>query len=203
MIVILAGLAAGWAVWFWIPIAGLSRLNPPSRSWVRVRSAWEARAGLRLRGRWRKRQALASRASVPGVCELLAVSLQAGAPPRLALAQVARGVSDPPKKQLLGVLNRIALGIDEPEAWLSLGDAPGYRRVARDIARSIRHGTVLAELLQRHAREARSDAQAAALARARVAGVRSVIPLVVCFLPAFLLVGVVPMLASTFLEILG
>ena len=68
--------------------------------------------------------------------------------------------------------------------------------VARDVARSAKSGTSLVEVLQAHSDEARLVAEEVALQRARTAGVRSVVPLVACFLPAFVLVGVVPIIAG-------
>ena len=47
------------------------------------------------------------------------------------------------------------------------------------------------------------SALAAAQARARRAGVSSVMPLMVCFLPAFLLIGVVPIIAGAALHLFG
>ncbi|MFV0452621.1 MAG: type II secretion system F family protein [Propioniciclava sp.] len=203
----LAAVAAAVAVWFWIPPSPLVRLaatpGQPGPGVVMTHlDRWRAVVRNRPRGR-RGSRGRASVASVPHTCELLAVCLQAGAPPRTALSQVARVLAGPPRENLQRVLHRIDLGVDEADAWLVLAEAPGYERVARDIARSVRHGAALADLLRRHADAARADAQSAALARARVAGVKSVVPLVVCFLPAFLLVGVVPILATTFATVLG
>jgi len=94
------------------------------------------------------------------------------------------------------VRGRLELGVDEAQAWAHLGRSPGYRQVARDLARSAHSGLGLAASLRQHAADARRDAQADALVRARSAGVRSVVPLMVCFLPAFLLLGVVPIFGA-------
>lgn len=192
--VVASGLAA-WLAWAPPPLA---RLGPPGERFGRRRVA-ERLTALRTRlppGPRARRRRAELEASVAGVCELLAVSLGAGAPPRVALALVAEACGGAVGEELGRVGRRITLGVEESEAWLGLGEVPGYRGVARDLARAVGHGTGLVGLLRRHAADARADAAAAARARARTAGVHSVVPLMLCFLPSFLLLGVVPMLVS-------
>jgi len=50
--------------------------------------------------------------------------------------------------------------------------------------------------LSGHADDGRQESRDAAVKSARTVGVRSVIPLMVCFLPAFFLIGVVPIVAG-------
>lgn len=193
----LAAAASALAVWWWVPTAPLGRLGSrPSTSW---RTLWVG-ARDRVRTRWPDRaareRAATLRASVPQVCDLLAVCLDAGRPPRSALRVVVGVLDDPVAGELAGVLRRIDLGVDEAEAWLGLRAVPGYASVARDLARSVQRGLGLAALLRQHAVDARKDAAAEALVRARGAGVRSVVPLMLCFLPAFLLLGVVPIFGA-------
>lgn len=219
----LAGLAAACALWFGLSGPALVRLHPSTRLTTRIQN--EARSGsagigrapitsanrqtspkpLRqgfvgaVRSRFNRRPV----PEVSWVCELLALSLEAGSPPRVALAHVAAVTQGPARTALVGVLHHIELGVDEADAWRSLAVVPGFGGMARDIARSLRRGSALAHHLRRHAHQFRQETHARALARARVAGVRSVLPLVVCFLPAFLLVGVVPVLAGSLLALLG
>lgn len=202
---LLAALATGCAVWLHMAGASLVRLNPVAVEEVGAGDRRERGRAIvaSLRARLHRRRGTTARTEVSHLCELLALGLRAGAPPRVALAHVVMVTDAEADDPLAKVLHQIDLGIDEAQAWSELGEAPGFRRVARDVSRSIRHGSVMADLLLRHASEARSDGQARALARARVAGVRSVIPLVTCFLPAFLLVGVVPVLAGTFAQLFG
>lgn len=144
----------------------------------------------------RRGEAAAAREDLADTVELLAVCLAAGAPIRYALEVVAdtRGVAT--TAVLEKVLGLLAVGIPEQQAWLELADDEVWGPVARDVARSARSGTSLVAVLHVHAEEARLLAQEGALKRARTAGVRSVIPLMVCFLPAFVLVGVVPIIAG-------
>lgn len=57
-------------------------------------------------------------------------------------------------------------------------------------------GAALAPSLSRLARDQRRVARSAAAARARAAGIRALAPLGLCFLPAFILLGVVPAIAG-------
>ncbi|WP_072042112.1 type II secretion system F family protein [Nigerium massiliense] len=139
-----------------------------------------------------RRRDRALRGDVAEVCELLAVCLEAGRPTRGAARTVAEAMEGPTRDVLLAVLHQVDLGVAEPQAWASLGEAAGYRTIARDISRSVGSGVGLSVLLRQHAREARRGAEALALVEARKAGVRSIVPLVVCFLPAFFLLGVAP-----------
>jgi len=59
-----------------------------------------------------------------------------------------------------------------------------------------RSGTSLVDCLRVHADEARRRRREQETKRARSVGVKSVQPLALCFLPAFVLIGVVPLVAS-------
>lgn len=193
-----AAVAAALAVWWAVPPPALGRLAP-DRAGARW-AAWWSASLTGLRGALPRRSALAReaelRASVAQVCDLLAVCLDAGRPPRTALRVVCGVVTGPVAEELAAVLQRIDLGVDEAEAWAGLSTVPGYREVGRDLARSVRSGLGLAGLLRQHAVDARKTLASEALVRARAAGVKSVVPLMVCFLPAFIALGVVPLFGS-------
>lgn len=195
---VVAALSAAMAVWWAVPVAGLRRLEPkrgPGAWGVRWRAGWRwARTRSSRRADRERDEAL--RALIPQVCELMAVCLEAGRPPRVAVRLVAGVVPAPADAILTEVLRRIDLGVDEAQAWAALKQAPGYGDIGRDLARSVRSGIGLADLLRQHAREARDRNSAAAIARARTAGVRSVVPLMVCFLPAFMLIGIAPLFGA-------
>lgn len=189
---VLAALTAALAVWWLVPPARLDRLRAPSRgapaSVPRVH-AWPVLKATLRRDRAREE---ALRASVAQACDLLAVCLDAGRPPRAALRVVAAELGGPVGEEFGLVLQRIDLGMAESQAWATLGGVPGYREVARDAARSVRSGLGLAAALREHARDHRRAAHARALVAARSAGVKGVLPLMLCFLPAFVCLGVVP-----------
>ena len=137
------------------------------------------------------------------MCDLLAVCVAAARPPRSALRVVAEVCDEPTRGALLAAWKQIDLGVDEPRAWASLGSTPGYRGVARDLARSVGSGVRLADLLRQRAAEARTVAEVEARGRARKVAVSGVLPLVICYLPAFLLVGVVPIFGGLIARLLG
>lgn len=188
-----ASATAALAVWWWLADGRLNRLEGGRRSpWA----WWERIQALRPPSRHYVARAEALRGSVPHVCSLLAVCLDAGAPPRTALREVAEVIGGPAGPDLAAVVHRIDAGIDEAQAWRHLDRVPGYRDVARDVARAVISGLGLSDLLRHHADEARRDLANAALVRARSAGVRGVIPLMLCFLPAFIALGVIPIFGS-------
>lgn len=137
--------------------------------------------------------------SLPQGLDLLGACLHAGLPLRRAVAEVCNVVEGPLRAELELVRQRIDVGVPEEEAWRASAQRPVIGPVMRDLARSVSSGTALVETLARHAEEARREAAGAAQEKARAVGVATVYPLMICFLPAFMLVGVIPIIASTLL----
>ena len=139
----------------------------------------------------------------PQALELLAACLGAGMPLRVATAAIVAAFDGPVAEDFGRVNALAALGTAEADAWRDLGDHPQLGAAARDLARSVESGTRLTECLRHHAEAARENRRAALQVRARSVGVRSVLPLMVCFIPSFLLLGVVPTVASALAHALG
>ena len=198
-------LAAGVAaIAAWLLVGGadgsLGRLSLPSPG-----RGWAARAAAPLRARWRRRRGGDAPlvAQLPEALDLLAACLDAGLPMVSAVATVAE-VSPPATKAVLGgVAAEMSLGRVGGLAWDGLRAHAAWGRVAADLARAERSGLALADGLRAHADDARTEARDAAGKAARTVGVRSVVPLMTCFLPAFVLVGVVPIIASLLGDLLG
>jgi pilus assembly protein TadC len=161
-----------------IMIIGLGRLEPASAR--------------------RRRQRLIM--ETPQALELLGSCLAAGLPLRRAVAAVTKAYGGPVAEDLGRVMRLVELGAPDTDAWRSLRGHPQLGPAATDLARSVESGTMLVETLNHHARAARADRRAALQVRARAVGVRSVLPLMICFLPAFLLLGVVPSVVSAILK---
>ena len=140
---------------------------------------------------------------LPGVCALLAVCVESGQPLRNATATVARCLEGPMEDVLAGVSRRVQLGIAEGQAWREVGDEPGFETVARELVRAADSGIALAPLLRGQAVEMRAVARSEAEVRARRVGVRSVLPLMVCYFPAFFLLGVVPVVGGVLGRLFG
>jgi len=142
----------------------------------------------------RHRQQL--RLDTPQALELLSACLAAGMPLRRATAAVVASFEGPIADDLGAVLNLINLGVSDVEAWHTLRTHPQLGPAAIDLARSVESGTMMVQTLAHHARDARTRRRASLEVAAKAVGVRSVLPLMVCFLPAFLLLGIVPTVAS-------
>lgn len=184
-------LAAGGA-WFLIAHPG-HRLRWLTAVPAPRRPGW---LGTRLGGNAARRSTAMARAELPDALDFLAVCLDAGQPMARAVGLVA-AVSGPVTGELLaGVSEGLALGRAGPAAWQQLRGHAVWGPVAAEVARSERSGTALAATLRAHAQDARAEARDAATKAARTVGVRSVLPLMACFLPAFVLIGVVPIIAS-------
>jgi pilus assembly protein TadC len=135
-------------------------------------------------------------ADLPLAADLMAAALRAGAPPDLAARTVGESLDGPLGERLVRVANALRLGEPPSRAWEYLSELPGGQRLSKAAARSADSGAALATAFCRHAEELRAARVAAADARARRAGVLVVLPLGLCFLPAFLLTGVVPVVVA-------
>ncbi|MDO5068049.1 MAG: type II secretion system F family protein [Propionibacteriaceae bacterium] len=192
---LLFGMCLGVAVlmlWRPDPLARL-RASPRSSS---VRVPW-----------WRRRRGGRGSeevtAELPQTLELMAVCLDSGAT-LTGAATTLRDLSPPATSKVLGeVVAALQVGRDPSAAWLALAEHPAWGPSARDLARSLRSGTGMAESLRVHAEEARRRRREAAMRAARAVGVKSVQPLMACFLPAFVLLGVVPLVASLVGRLVG
>jgi len=157
--------------------------------------------GLESRSARRRREELIS--DTPQALELMATCLAAGMPVRLAGRAVADAFDSALSEDLGRVLALVELGVSDADAWRTLQDHPQLGPAAQDLSRSVESGTMMVEALRRHAAAAREARRAAQVIRARSVGVRSVLPLMICFIPSFLLLGVVPTVVSSLVAALG
>lgn len=132
----------------------------------------------------------------PAFLELLAAVLAAGAGLQTSLKVVADAIGEPTQSAVREVHLALELGADPAHAWQSLQSEPALAGLAEAGIRSATSGAPLAAVLQGLAVDLRRRHRADAQVAARTAGVRAVAPLAACFLPAFLLLGVVPVVAS-------
>jgi pilus assembly protein TadC len=133
---------------------------------------------------------------VPQALELMAACLGAGLPARTACAAVVRTLDGPVADDLGQVLALLELGVSDVIAWRTLHDHPQLGLAVADLARSVESGTSMVEGLQHHAAAARELRRSELQVLARAVGVRSVLPLMMCFIPSFLLLGIVPAVVS-------
>jgi pilus assembly protein TadC len=162
-----------------------------------------ANRGLRKLEPAEARKARESRAEeLPLVLDLLGVCLQAGMPLVAALETVAQARPGPFSRDLAVVAGLQRLGSTPADAWAELVGDPELSGVARAVARSAESGSRLAAAFERMAAERRSSLAAEAEARAQRAGVTAMAPLGLCFLPAFVSLGVVPIVLALAQEVL-
>jgi Flp pilus assembly protein TadB len=160
---------------------------------------------LRIAGQPSARQARRFRArdpadspgrQLPAALDLLAACLSAGAAPERALAAVGVAFEGEVGTVLSSVARLAALGAPVETAWSACSADRRWAPVARAVIRAHWSGAALTDVLTHLADDRRRALRADAQAAAQRAGVRAVLPLGVCFLPAFVLVGVVPVVAG-------
>ncbi len=132
----------------------------------------------------------------PLLADLLAATLASGATIRDALEFAGRAVGEPTESLLAPVVGAVDLGADPLEAWTGAGLPDSHRAIVDAVRRAHRSGAPASGVLARAADDLRREHRREVEVAARAAGVRSVAPLAACYLPAFLLVGVVPVVAS-------
>jgi pilus assembly protein TadC len=141
-------------------------------------------------------------ADLPIAVDLLAAALRTGAPPARAAEVVGAALSGPLGRRLLRVGTALRLGTPPEEAWAPLAAIPGAERVRRAAVRSADSGAAMTGALGRVAGDLRAARAAHAEAGAQRLGVLVVLPLGLCFLPAFLLTGVVPVVVAVLGDVL-
>ncbi|MEV2245133.1 type II secretion system F family protein [Streptomyces sp. NPDC049970] len=162
------GLAAGYGAW---------RLQ--RSRWGRRDEAGDAEAALIAR-------------QMPLAADLLASCISAGAGPRDAAEAVGESMGGPIGDRLARTAAEIRLGGEPADAWGRFGEIPGAEALALCLERAGTTGAPAAEPVSRLADEMRAERASAAVARAQRAGVLITAPVGLCFLPAFLAVGVAP-----------
>ncbi len=162
-------------------------------AWVVVRW-WSGREQ-----RSNRQQIEQSSRDAPIMIDLLAAALASGATVRDSIVVVREALDESPLADVLGrVISMVDLGADAREAWKPWVDDPALGRLAQAIMRTQDSGAALVQVLDETSLELRRLHQRTVQVAARSAGVKAVIPLAVCFLPAFFLLGVVPIVASLF-----
>jgi pilus assembly protein TadC len=138
----------------------------------------------------------AARRQLPLVLELVAAALRTGSTTETAVALAAGGAGPGAASVLHEVVAGLRLGAPADEAWRPALRVEGFDALARAAIRSQASGAALAGACSDLGRRERAHHRLAAQAAVRRAGVWAVLPLAACFLPAFVLVGVVPVVVG-------
>ncbi|MDX2357091.1 type II secretion system F family protein [Dietzia sp. PP-33] len=146
-----------------------------------------------------RRADAADTGSLARMLDLLAVALLAGLPTHLALAAVGDAVA-PTEPDVAAPLHaaaaRVRLGATPAQAWEDVPGADRLAPVASVLARATDGGGSVRSALGHAAQRMRGDADAAATTRAERAAVLVAGPLGLCFLPAFVCLGVLPVVVG-------
>jgi pilus assembly protein TadC len=143
--------------------------------------------------------------------ELLAAAGSAGIPTPVAAHTVGDQLSGPVGEWLVQAARLSRWGASPDVAWAvdDLDPALGAQTLGylaafgTLVATEERTGAAAGSGLRSLAADLRTQRAANDLTRARSAGIFVVVPLGLCFLPAFVLVGVVPVVAEAFRGVLG
>jgi Flp pilus assembly protein TadB len=133
---------------------------------------------------------------VPVVVDLIAGCLAAGALLPDALDAAAVAGDDVMRSACRAVATALRSGAPPEEAWRGWLADPWLAPVARTAVRTTQTGAAAAADLNRTASRLRARRRAAAQQRLRQAAVWLVVPLGLCFLPAFVLLAVVPLVVG-------
>lgn len=186
------GVAAAWAgpagalLAGWVLVGGVAGAAVGGLAAVGVRR-WQARARppVAVDPREAERQ-------LPLAADLLAACLAAGAGPVEAAEVVGESLGGPVGERLARAGAELRLGGEPGAGWGRLAEIPGARALAECLERAARTGAPAAQPVSRLASGLREERAHRAGARAQRAAVLVTAPVGLCFLPAFLAIGVAP-----------
>ncbi|MGI5393681.1 type II secretion system F family protein [Streptomyces sp. CA-251251] len=195
------GAAVLGAVRDWLPLMGTV-----GAGWALVGGVVGVLLGVAVAAglwRWRTRRSAGGRAEaetvaaeaagqLPLAADLLAACIAAGAGPVAAAQAVGDALGGPVGDALERGAAEVRLGGEPEGAWRGLAALPGSGALARLLERADVSGLPAAGPVARLADQARADQARAMTTRARRAAVLVTAPVGLCFLPAFIAVGVLP-----------
>ena len=133
---------------------------------------------------------------LPATLDLLAVTLRAGMPVDAAIELAAEACAGPLTEDLRHIAASTRLGAGAAAAWAPYTADSVWGPVARAVRRSATSGSALAATFERVAQERRTARAQRAEAVAKRASVLAMAPLGLCFLPAFICIGIVPVVVG-------
>lgn len=135
---------------------------------------------------------------LPHLVALLGDAVRSGSDPWQALGLVADVVPGPAAEPLRLAAARWRLGAGPDELCRALVADPAVAPLGRALERAGESGSSVVEAIDALAADLADARRAALEERARSVGVRAAVPLGVCLLPAFLLLGIVPLAVGLF-----
>lgn len=171
--------------------AGVALLVLPGRTRAQLRRAALRGRKPRTHRRVRAEPKLTD-LELAAIWDLFAACLRAGLPIPQAIKAVTDGVAGAEMDALRSTASLLLLGADPAQAWAEARAGPRTAELARAARRTARSGSALAGVAEEMAAQLRISMSDAAEAKAQRAGVLIAGPLALCFLPAFLCLGVTP-----------
>jgi pilus assembly protein TadC len=138
----------------------------------------------------------AAERDLPGLVHLLAAALESGCATGEAVRLVCDAYPGPAAELVASVSPRLALGIDVEGAWRPVLDHAGLAVLGRSMVRAHRSGASVAGEVSALADELGRRSRLRTEERARSVGVKAAVPLGLCLLPSFVLLGIVPLAVS-------
>ena len=135
--------------------------------------------------------------------DLLAAGMRAGLPVSVTLRAVSAEFAGSAAGLLREVSDLFALGADPVSAWEPALAHPDTAELARAARRTARTGSGMADVATDLACQARAAVAERAEVRSQRAAVWISAPLGLCFLPAFLCLGVLPVIAGMVQRVSG
>jgi pilus assembly protein TadC len=123
--------------------------------------------------------------------------------PAAAVEQISEAVAPPARDELSELAARLRLGLDPGTVWRELAKHPQLGGLGRSVARAVESGASVSDAMQRLSDDLRQRSRGEVESRARAVGVKAAVPLGICLLPAFILVGVVPLVAGSVAVLAG
>ncbi len=137
------------------------------------------------------------RRQLPHVVSLFGSALRGGAAPGTAVHLVCQALPGPAADRLRTLAARLALGGDPVRVWAELAESDAELAVlGRAVSRAHQSGSPVVAAVERLADGLSRSALADVEDRARAVGVKAAVPLGLCLLPGFVLIGIVPLVAG-------
>lgn len=135
--------------------------------------------------------------------DMMAACLRGGLPTGVAALAVSTIAPAAAATSLRTTADLLTLGADADASWAPVAAVPEIEPLARMARRSARSGASLADAVAELADSERARAEDASAAAAERAGVLISGPLGLCFLPAFVCLGIVPVVIGLARGVLG
>ena len=162
--------------------------------WWRLRMAFRAR-----------RAAIRMQTALPDFVDMLVLTVRAGHTPMHAFDELQRWVDPVLREPLAATIERVRRGVRFADALHEFAIRTGVvgASLASALALADRYGNPLPPVLDRLSAEARASRRRQAEAAARRLPILLSFPLVLCTLPSFVLLTIVPLMAGTLSSLRG